>query len=473
MSYKPNNAKRILAKAKAVAAARVRARRSGEPDVSSAASAAFVAPIPPVTPTSPPGPRVVLLNDCRDQVNYGSNALVDGLIAILFERMPNATIVPVPSHWLIETSHGFGAFVNDGEGLRQPRVTYPTVADQFEAVADAWMGGRGGPGVKTFLRQFEGADVVVLNGEGSIYRTNVSAIRELFLAWLAKERLGIPTVYVNGSIHLTDVQPVLPAMVRKTFRTLDAVAVREAPSLRNLEQYAPGLAAHLFPDSAFVFTPDTARVTPAVRAIRRQAGEGPYFCFDPGTMPMDDRPDEGSALHQLISRLKHVAPRAIFVASGPADRYIERIAGETGSLYVDAIVDYREWMALVADAQFLVTGRYHNVILAAVVGCPSISFGSTTHKVHGACEMLEGLAGSPYDGTDLRPQLDSIEHQARAYADQGHDLRDQLQEVCRRRRAEVLELGGLVEDALRPDTRGRVNVNAGTTDPTSPGPGRF
>ena len=79
MSYKPNNAKRILAKAKAVAAARVRARRSGEPDVSSAASAAFVAPIPPVTPTSPPGPRVVLLNDCRDQVNYGSNALVDGL----------------------------------------------------------------------------------------------------------------------------------------------------------------------------------------------------------------------------------------------------------------------------------------------------------------------------------------------------------------------------------------------------------
>jgi polysaccharide pyruvyl transferase WcaK-like protein len=453
----------IVARLKAIAARsiRTRSRRSGEPDLP---SDAFTTPIRPVAPSSPPGPTIVLLNDCRDQINYGANALVDGLIAILFERVPNATIVPIPSHWLIDPAGGFGAFVNNGAGLRQPRATFPTVADQFEAVADAWLEGRGGPGAQVFLSPLDGADVVVLNGEGSIYRTNLSAIRELFLAWLAKERLGIPTVFVNGSSHLTDVMPVLPAMVRKTFPRLDAVAVREAPSLRNLEEYVPGIAAQLFPDSAFFFTPDDARATHAVQVIREQVGADPYFCFDPGTMPMDDRAHEGSALHQMISRLKRVAPRAVFVASGPADRYIERIARETNSMYVDDLVDYREWMALVADAQFLVTGRYHNAILAAIVGCPSIAFGSTSHKVHGACEMLDGLVGSPYDGTDLRPRLDAIEDQARLYADRRADLRDQLQEVCARRHSEVLELGGLVANALRPQTRGPIDVNTGTTD---------
>src|SRR6185312_17283704 len=102
-----------------------------------------------------------------------------------------------------------------------------------------WTEGRGGPGAQEYLSRFEAADLVVLNGEGSLYRTNPSAIRELFLAWLAREQLGIPTVFINGMVHLTGVLPVLPAMVRKTFATLDAVAVREPCSLRNLRQYAP------------------------------------------------------------------------------------------------------------------------------------------------------------------------------------------------------------------------------------------
>jgi hypothetical protein len=83
-----------------------------------------------------------------------------------------------------------------------------------------------------------------------------------FLAWLAKERLGIPTVYVNGGLHLTGVVPILPAMVRKTFRRIDAVALRDAWSLRNVQEYVPGLAAAaLFPDAAFTLTPEDPHVS--------------------------------------------------------------------------------------------------------------------------------------------------------------------------------------------------------------------
>jgi polysaccharide pyruvyl transferase WcaK-like protein len=409
-------------------------------------------PIAPALASDPPGPTVVLLNDCRDQVNLGANALIDGMIAILSRSLPNATILPIPSHWLIEAEF-LHSFVNDGVGLHQPRVAFPFVCDQFETVADEWMAGRGGPDAGQYLSRFAAADLVVVNGEGSLYRRNQSAVRELFLAWLCKTRLGVPTIFANGSSHLTDVDPVLPAIVRKSFGALDAVAVREPPSYRNLRQYAPDVETKYFPDSAFVFTPNHARETPAVQKIRDEIGPEPFFYFDPSPLPMDDRGGVASALHQMISALQQVVPRAVCVSTGPADDYIERTARETGSVFV-SMTDYREWMSLVRDAQFLVTGRYHNAIMGAIMGVPSITFASASHKVHGACEMLEGIVGSPYDPTDLRPRIRAIEEHARSYVQNRDHLRDSLQAVCGRRRSEALGVGRLAADVVRHRTAG-------------------
>jgi polysaccharide pyruvyl transferase WcaK-like protein len=416
-----------------------------------APSDTFLRDVPPVRPTEPAGPTIVLLNDCRDQVNYGAEVLVDGLLRILQGRRPDATIRPIPSHWVLD-ANAFEALVDAGAGLHRPRARYPKVADQFEGIADDWSAGRGGPDAPEIVRRFDGADLVVLNGEGSIYRNNLSAIRELFLAWFAKARLGIPTVYVNGMVHLTDVSPVLPAMVRKTFGVLDAVAVREAPSLRNLRQYAPEIDAQVFPDSAFVIEPDEAWESAAFGAVRREIGDAPYFCFDPGPMPIDARRGGSSALHRLIVGLQGVAPRAVLVCSAPADAYIRTVAEETGSLYVDSITHYREFMALTAGAEFLVSGRYHNPILAAISGCPTIALASTSHKVHGTCEMLDDVLGAPYDGTNLVPEIDGIVTRARGYVADRAAWRDRMQAICARRRAEALRLGDFVTGVLE---RGR------------------
>ncbi len=396
--------------------------------------------------------RLTLINDCRDQPNYGASALIEGLITVISRCVPDVTMVPVPSHWLLDKSQWQATFEEGGRGLRQPVAKFPQLADQFETIADKWSDGSGGPGVTDFLDRLTGSDLVVLNGEGSIYRANQSAIKELFLAWLSKERLGIPTVFLNGMVHLTDVLPVLPAMVRKTFTILDAVALREPYSLRNLRQFAPDVDARVFPDSAFVFGPDHARSSSVVRAIRDELGAGSFFCFDPGPMPIDAGYPKESGLYDLISTLKEVVPEVVFVSTGPADRFIQRVAGETDSLYVDSIAGYREYMALVEQAEFIVTGRYHNPILAAIMGCPSISLASTSHKVHGACEMLDNVVGMPYDGTHLRPQLDSIRQQASSYVQHREQVRSRLQEVCERRRVEVLQMGEVVKAALRPRT---------------------
>lgn len=426
------------------------ARHRGQSDQGdSPQTARLLAPIGPADSSQPPGPRVVLLNDCRDQVNFGAGALVDGLVRLVQEHIPNVVLVPIPSHWLMDTSAGWEPFIAEGAGLRPARANFPALADQFETIADEWTAEIGGRDAHRFLSRFDGADLVVLNGEGSIYRTNQSAMRELFLAWFAKVRLGIPTIFVNGMVHLTDVVPILPAMVRKSFAVLDAVAVREPCSLRNLQLYAPDINAQLFPDSAFVFTADAARETSAVREIRDRIRTTPYFCFDPGSMPMDHRVPRNSALFDLISRLKEVGGRAVLVNSAPADLYIKGIAAETDSVYVDTLSDYREYMALVADAQFNVTGRYHNPILSAIMGVPSIPFATSSHKVHGVCETLDGLLGVPYDGTHLRPQLDDIQKRAHHFVEERADIKRRLLDVCQRRRSEVRGLGRLPASVLQ------------------------
>jgi polysaccharide pyruvyl transferase WcaK-like protein len=364
------------------------------------------------------------------------------------QTAPNASVRPIPSHWLLDTSNGFGAFNNGGAGMRQLPAAYPAVADQFEAVAEDWLQGRGGPGADELLSRFQGADLVVLNGEGSLYRTNLSAIRELFIAWLCKCHLGVPTIFVNGTVHLTDVMPILPAMVRKTLPVLDAVAVREPHSLRNLAHYAPGVGVQLIPDSAFALTSDDSRETSLSDFISARIGNAPYFCFDPGPMPIDHRPGRRSSLYRLIAALKDVTADAVFVRNGPADGYIEEIAKETNSLYIGALVDYREWMTVVRGAQFLLTGRYHNAILAAIMGCPPMTLGSSSHKVHGACEMLE-IVGTPYDGTNLVSQISSIAGHAHHYVQHRADIHDRLTAVCELRRSETVELSSLVSGVLR------------------------
>ncbi len=445
VSYLVGERQRLLLQPKR-ALRRIQSRLS-RADGLSDVSARLAQPILPVDPTCPPGPTIVLLNDCHDQDSFGSIAMIDGLFRILMRTEPSALVRPIPSHWLLDKPYGLGVFINGGAGMRLLPAAYPAVADEFEAVAEDWLQGKGGPGADEFLRRCEGADLIVLNGEGSVYRTNPSAIRELFMAWLCKCHLGIPTVFLNGTVHLTDVMPILPAMVRKTLPVLDAVAVREPLSLRNLAHYAPSVAVQLIPDSAFALTARDARETSLSEFIRARIGDSPYFCFDPGPMPIDHRPGRVSALYRLIKALKDVAAEAVFVRTGPGDGYIEEIAEETNSIYFGT-VDYREWMTVVRDAQFLLTGRYHNMILAAIMGCPSITLASVNHKVHGGCEMLE-VIGAPYDGTDLASQISSITGHARRYVQHRADVHDRLEAVCDRHRSETKELSSLITTVLR------------------------
>ena len=328
-----------------------------------------------------------------------------------------------------------------------PNPRFPLLADEFEIVADNWQS-KPGPGVVDYLKKFNGVDLVVLNGEGSIYRQNISAQRELFLAWFAKTRLGIPTIFINGTVHLTNVVPILPAMLKKSFGALDAVAVREPVSLRNLHQYAPNIPARMIPDSAFylAFEPAARRQLPAALGDKLAGKE--YFCVDPGAMPTDHHFGDRSAMFQLVVELLKIIPTGVLVASAPADHFMQEIAKETGAFYFGPEHNYYQLMALLENAAFQITGRYHNPILGTIVGCPTIAFSSANHKVHGACELIANGTPPPFDSTDLRSQTSDILAHARALSGNQTELRAKLKARALELAHDSAGLGYLVRDTL-------------------------
>ena len=399
-------------------------------------------------------PTLVLLNDCSDQMNYGAEALVKGLIRIVNAAIPDHELRTIPSHWVYDAQRGFKAFYN-GDFLTQPQAIWPEVADQFECVADEWLAGRGGAGVETYLKLLEGVDAVILNGEGSMYRTNLSAVRELFIAWFAKARLEIPTVFINGLIHLTLVTPILPAMMRKTFRVLDAVTVRDPWSLKNIREFMPDIPVELIPDSALALPVDIENCNSHVKGLLKDLGKTDFFCFDPGHMPIDYRFGRRSSLYRLIAEMKQLVSQAVMIACGPYEApMLRQLAEDTGSIYLEQQPSYHDVMAVLSRAKLQISGRFHNMVLGALVGCPAVSIGSTSHKVHGVCALL-GFK-EPYDGTDLWGNMESIKLQAANLLSKGAELRKQIEDNAALLAIKSYEMGIIVRNVLRKGNQGGI-----------------
>ena len=305
---------------------------------------------------------------------------------------------------------------------------------------------------RSTLEKLEGVDIVMLNGEGSIYRTNISAVRELFLAWFAKTKLGIPTVFINGSVQLTLIMPVLPAMVRKTFRALDAAAVRGPYSLRNVQEFVPDVAIRLFPDSALSLPVEIESPSPGVEALFKQLGKSNFFCFDPGPMTIDHHFRKRSSLFRMITEVKTLGLQAVMVVSGPPEAaLLKQLAADTDSICLEQQPSYRDLMAVLARAKFQISGQNHNLLLGARVGCPAIAIASISHKVHGVCEQLR--FSPPYDGTDLWSNIESITAAAASILERGVTLREEISSHAARLSAESFEMGVLVKDVLAKQPR--------------------
>ncbi len=408
-------------------------------------------------------PTILLLNDSSEHQNWGSVAGAQSLKSIIARSCPDSRIESIDGSWTTRRFRKLPARLGGGvywqrnrilDRFSRPFLFTPSVADEFDLVAEEWLSGRGGAATQEVLEKLSRADVAVFHAEGSTYRNNASAIRCLFTLWLAKTRFGIPALFLNGSVTLTEVDPVLPAIAAKTFRAIDGVAVREPCSQRSVKRWIPDIAAELIPDSVFSFSPvQPDSVGSKARQLLERLDGGPFFCLSLSMLQSMQKGymrfgAETSSMLALIEALKGVAPRSVLLAKDVEDQRIMReLARATDSMFVGPEFHFRDVQAVLAQSSFLVSGRYHHLILAAVSGCPGIPLRSSSHKIDGLWELLGGEQGEVFDATDLWSNIDAIVDRARVIlADQ--DIRARTAAKAEGFRARVERLGEMVRDVL-------------------------
>jgi polysaccharide pyruvyl transferase WcaK-like protein len=247
------------------------------------------------------------------------------------------------------------------------------------------------------------ADVVVVNGEGTLHRSHPAPRNLLFLMHLARQQFGKPVHLINHSFFpsgSTDASAELDPMYQAVATGLTRVMAREVFSLgvhrrlgidamqgfdclprfiaRHRESVASGRTPRgtLLLSGGVNFTPDTARQISRAVAVGRQPGERVVYLSGAKNQPA--REDAA-----ICGFMKTDIPDLEFVDAATMS----------------------DWLDAIANAQCLVSGRFHHTLAAAMLGTPAAAFPSNTPKIHAVCEMLGLDAPVTFDDPDTETRL--------------------------------------------------------------------
>jgi polysaccharide pyruvyl transferase WcaK-like protein len=236
------------------------------------------------------------------------------------------------------------------------------------------------------MKRLAAAEVVVVNGEGTLHGTGKVARNLLYLAYTAKTRLGRPVHIINHSCYPEDKAELSEspavALYKLVYGAMDFVAVREPLSA----EIVTGLGAN--PVQAF----DCLPFYVGGRRDSWSGGQRQGVVLAGG---VSLRADMIPMLASLIAELRRRRiPVSVLIgaAANPAvddKKFVEalRDAMPTGWELIDARSE-DAWLRTIAEAKLLISGRFHHTIAAACMATPAIAFDSNTPKIDGMLAML-------------------------------------------------------------------------------------
>jgi hypothetical protein len=230
------------------------------------------------------------------------------------------------------------------------------------------------------------ADVVVVNGEGTLHGTGNGPRNLLYMAYAARHLLGKPVHLVNASYFpsgregKTEAAEALYGLVA---RTLDHVVPREARSRAELGRL--GVAA----PQGFDCLPRFIARLGSVRAPG--AAAGPILLSGGATLNAAAAERLGRTLAAALPPDRPV--RFLTGAKGMPAREdgatFEVLRAHLPGLELRTAASFEAWLGEIAGAASLVSARFHHTLAAAALGTPLIAFPSNTPKVEAVLEMLD------------------------------------------------------------------------------------
>lgn len=242
----------------------------------------------------------------------------------------------------------------------------------FEALADAF--------AERLEASWHGIDALIVNAEGTIHSDAPGAHALLALCVVAK-RFGKTVVVTNGSFYkLSDY------LLEALQKSADYIAVREPVSWRYLKEKR--IKATLSADCLFLMDKG---VFAGIDVFPYADGQ-PYAVYTPGVLASTGRVTE-TTVKSDIGVIKAAGVKPLYYIVEQEDERFARTAANCGALVVPlGAMGVRELVPFLSGANFIVSGRYHMNIFAALAGTPFLPLQSNTPKVEALLEIL-GVKG--------------------------------------------------------------------------------
>jgi polysaccharide pyruvyl transferase WcaK-like protein len=328
------------------------------------------------------GKRVVLLNDTSNWYHWGCTGTSTAVHQSMTEKGFRVEGVAIRGIYGLKNPPGKIEDFDSGEFL-----------EDFSG-ANRWM-----------IREIKDADVVVINGEGSLHGLTDYTLSLLYVAYCSKVHFGKNVRIINHSCYpeiSLDLKDTLAWKIyKKVYSVIDFAAIREPVSLELMRK--AGLSAHQSFDCLPLYI--TANYSCNCEGGRNRIVLAPPVAWKhAGIESFSGYIREMSLAGHEISVLTGAAA---FPASDD-EEFLKSLSADCPDGWINTKAgSMREWLDCIATARLLVSGRFHHAIAAAVLNTPFILLDSNTPKNRGISEVMK--APPPIqlqDGELLQKMLD-------------------------------------------------------------------
>lgn len=325
--------------------------------------------------------KAVLLNDTSAWYHWGCTGAATALKSQIVSRGWDLFSVPIQYNYLIQDFPTEAVGFDDSRVFEQFQKKYPEI-----------------------IALLQSADVVIVNGEGTLHGSRPGPIRLLYLAHISKKYLHKKLEIISHSVFPDDKKEIadwkLAELYAKVYKQADFVAARENYSFEILKQL--GIEATL----SFDCLPLSIRSY----LYNHLESHPKHAIVLSGSVAWQE---EGMV--QIVEYLKEMEARGFEIRvlvgakkdPAPDDqRFVQFLQKHLPSWTVITAESFEEWLEEIQNAELLVSGRFHNSIAAACLGTPFIILNSNTPKNEAMCDFLEIKKQIlSYKDPNLRQQL--------------------------------------------------------------------
>lgn len=349
--------------------------------------------------------KILFVNDTYDDNNLGCKATTQAMYELIGERLPQYEISGVIKLFHTERSDIIDLIPTSVTDIDDKlfQVIQQNTSFNFE------------------LEKIKESDIVLINGEGSIYKDVVKCRYQLFLAYIAKKHFGKKVYMVNHSADLS----LIADMAKLVYPILDGIVAREPISKAEIESVGINNVI-LGADAVFKFKEITKkfenrlplgfRVDQKYLIIGGSSLNHPLYEKWFGSWSRDE-------FRELITSIRDQIGVQVILADVGGDDFL-RVYDVEDSIYYSKF-SYKDYMLLSSKALVHLSGRHHGSCLAAISGCPLVGLTANTKKMEGDFKLLDWHL-PVYDFHRLKEQKDDILNQLEVVINNNCTLREQL-----------------------------------------------